>query len=187
MKKSYLIGIGIVCALVGMAVVYNYQSAKNATPLSQIFPEDNAPNVEYEYMDSSKSEQQASSAQLPQTTQAVPALQQKQIAQTIAAAPAKQAVSSNTIAPKMESENILNVPFTIQVSSFKEKDKAEKILAQLKQKGFSDAYIKASDLKEKGTWYRIYVGRFDTKPEAESTLTKIKSDYKDSFIISPKK
>ena len=39
------------------------------------------------------------------------------------------------------------------------------------------------ELGERGTWYRIYIGAFDTKAAAEEYLPKLQSDYKDGFII----
>jgi len=46
--------------------------------------------------------------------------------------------------------------------------------------------VVSKDLGAKGTWHRLYVGAYQSKPEAEQELTKVKSDYPSSFIISSK-
>jgi hypothetical protein len=56
--------------------------------------------------------------------------------------------------------------YVVQVSSWQDKNLAEKELARLKEKGF-DAFITPVQLPERGTWYRIKVGGFKTLNEAE--------------------
>lgn len=74
-------------------------------------------------------------------------------------------------------------PLTIQVHSFQDQAKAQKALEDLRKQGFS-GYIIKRDLKEKGIWYRVCVGEFETKQQAEEALTKLKEKYKDSFVIA---
>ena len=73
-------------------------------------------------------------------------------------------------------------PLTIQVHSFQDQAKAQKALDDLRKQGFSAEIIKR-DLKEKGIWYRVCVGEFETKKQAEAQLAKLKEKYKDSFVI----
>jgi len=40
----------------------------------------------------------------------------------------------------------------------------------------------AMDLDDKGVWYRIYVGNFENKQQAEEYWVTVKNDYQDSFI-----
>jgi len=75
----------------------------------------------------------------------------------------------------------LEKKFTIQVASFQDKTRAEIVVNDLKQKGYQPA-ISPKELPEKGTWYRIFVGDFNTEEEARSLLEKLKENYKDSFI-----
>ena len=75
--------------------------------------------------------------------------------------------------------------YVIQVSSFRSESKAQDVLQKLTAAGYS-AHIVTKDLPEKGVWHRVCVGHFASKGEAEALLTKIKADYKDSFIISRK-
>lgn len=75
----------------------------------------------------------------------------------------------------------LEKKFTIQVASFQDKARAEIVASSLKQKGYQPA-ISSKELADKGTWYRVFVGDFDTKEEAKSLLDKLKENHKDSFI-----
>ena len=75
----------------------------------------------------------------------------------------------------------LEKKFTIQVASFQDKARAEIVAGSLKQKGYQPA-ISPKELPEKGTWYRVFVGDFDTEEEARSLLEKLKESHKDSFI-----
>ncbi|MCG2675757.1 SPOR domain-containing protein [bacterium] len=59
--------------------------------------------------------------------------------------------------------------------------KAEKVVEELKKAGFS-LTVSAKHLGEKGIWYRVWVGDFDSENEASELLNTLKKDYKDSFI-----
>jgi cell division protein FtsN len=72
-------------------------------------------------------------------------------------------------------------PFTIQVASFQDRTKAEIVVKELGKAGFSPI-VSATDLGEKGVWYRVCVGDFDSEDEADEFLKTLKKDYKDSFI-----
>jgi len=74
-------------------------------------------------------------------------------------------------------------PLTIQVHSFQDQVKAQKALDDLRKLGFSAEIIKR-DLKEKGVWYRVCIGEFETKKQAEEELAKLKEKYKNSFVIA---
>ena len=68
---------------------------------------------------------------------------------------------------------------TIQVVSLKNVEKAEQELVRLKSHGI-DAFMRHEPVKDKGMWYRIYVGRFETRDEA----TKVAQKIKEKGIIS---
>ena len=58
--------------------------------------------------------------------------------------------------------------FRVQVSSFRESNMARSLEAHLKNKGYP-AFFKAVTLPEKGTWYRVYLGEYAAKKEAQKT------------------
>ncbi len=74
-------------------------------------------------------------------------------------------------------------PFTIQVYSVQDKPSAQKAVDGLRKAGHP-AYFFSKDLKDKGIWFRVCVGRFDTKEEADQYLLTFKNLHKDSFIIT---
>jgi len=62
--------------------------------------------------------------------------------------------------------------YSFQVSSWKNKSKAENEMRRLKNKGYNafitDGYVKGS------TWYRVRIGYFDTLEETEKCMKKVK-------------
>ncbi len=64
--------------------------------------------------------------------------------------------------------------FSVQIGSFRNEDNAAALVADLKNKGY-DVYIISP--KEKGdNFYRVRVGRFSTKSEAQFTEDKLKKE-----------
>lgn len=64
-------------------------------------------------------------------------------------------------------------PYTIQVAAFKSDQDAVKLVAELKQKGFS-AYRAIGKVPGKGIWYRVRVGEYTNRDEAGKTLVNLK-------------
>jgi len=71
--------------------------------------------------------------------------------------------------------------FVIQVASFQDKKRADVVVEELNKKGDAPM-IETKDLGEKGIWYRVYVGGFETKDQAQGLLDIVKKDYPGSFI-----
>lgn len=72
--------------------------------------------------------------------------------------------------------------FTLQIAAFKEKDKAEDVAGSLKKKGY-EPYIVPVTISDKGVWYRVRIGRFSTRPDAQNLQAKLKnSEGISSFI-----
>ncbi len=57
--------------------------------------------------------------------------------------------------------------YIIQLSSWKNKEVAQKIVNQLKSKGHN-AYVMRAELPGKGTWYRVRIGYFNSLEEAKN-------------------
>jgi len=70
---------------------------------------------------------------------------------------------------------ILEKGYTVQVSSVNEKYRADTLLSQLTAKGY-DAYLQTVELGAKGTWYRVRVGRFAERAEADTASQRMKED-----------
>jgi cell division protein FtsN len=63
--------------------------------------------------------------------------------------------------------------YTVQAASFKKAEDADKLLARLKKKGFP-AYRTLGKVPQKGIWFRIRVGNYGTRSEANQTLNKLR-------------
>ena len=90
-------------------------------------------------------------------------------------------IAETKLQPEEKPVPVLQKKFTIQVASFQEMTKAEKVSVGLKEKGYQPV-ISAKELPEKGTWYRVFVGDFDNEEAAKELLNTLKETYKDSFI-----
>ena len=73
--------------------------------------------------------------------------------------------------------------YTIQVASLKEKNEAQKMVAQLKKKGYP-AYQVLGKIPGKGIWYRVRVGGYDHKEDAAATLRQLKQHKYKAIVIS---
>lgn len=74
--------------------------------------------------------------------------------------------------------------FAIQVAAFPDQATAEELVKKLKGNKW-DAYSVPIDIPGKGIWYRVYVGRYDTKALADKALVVFKSKeqaHQDAFV-----
>ncbi|MBN2374608.1 SPOR domain-containing protein [bacterium] len=74
--------------------------------------------------------------------------------------------------------------YTIQVCSCRSMEMCQKKVSELKKKGYP-AYQSAIDLDEKGIFYRVRIGRFKDKSDAEDILKRIsKTENGEAFITT---
>lgn len=104
-----------------------------------------------------------------------------------AAAAAAEAGASQTAAtenkPTARSESKLaDAPWSVQIAATQDQSAAEKLQSKLKEKGF-DAYIVEAELAS-GRWYRLRVGRFNARQEADATQQALlaKANIRDAFV-----
>jgi cell division septation protein DedD len=177
MKPRSLLGFGL---LVGFAaalagVVFYYQPAQEGMLLSEFFPSPEKPShIEYEIVDESlqpRLELSSPQERLPEEEVF------SSVVSNVNAKAVVLPVSSGVIV--QPSKNA----FTIQVASFKDAIKAEKTLENLRAK-YGSVYISSKDLGEKGVWYRICLGQFEARNEADELLADVKKTFKDSFVVS---
>jgi cell division septation protein DedD len=168
---------------------FNYQNQEQLSSVKETFPGRGAEEMadfEYEFVDESAKE--SSSAVEGQETPAQ-VVQGQQPQPTPSGAMTQNIPQARSTVPAATPQNIAGVgvpgghPFTIQVSSFKDRQQAERALQDIKKVGHP-AYITSKDLKDKGVWHRIYVGSFSSKKDADEYLTSLRKDYKNSFIVS---
>jgi len=73
-------------------------------------------------------------------------------------------------------------PYTLQVAAFKAAGDADKLVAELKQKGFS-AYRAIGKVPGSGIWYRVRIGEYNSRAEAGSTIAKLKKAGKSPVFV----
>ena len=76
----------------------------------------------------------------------------------------------------------INKNLTIQVASFKDSNVADKMVEELKKKGYP-AYRSLGKIPGKGIWYRVRIGYFSSKSEAGSMLKLIKKDKLNAILV----
>ncbi len=62
--------------------------------------------------------------------------------------------------------------YTVHVGSYRSRDTAASEANRIRAKGH-DAFVERAELGQRGTWFRVKVGRFQTRAEAESLKEKI--------------
>lgn len=72
--------------------------------------------------------------------------------------------------------------YTLQVGSHRTVAEASEQVSALKKKGLDAFYIEAN-VPGKGTWYRVGIGIFNTKEDAERGATEWKSKNLPAFIV----
>jgi cell division septation protein DedD len=77
--------------------------------------------------------------------------------------------------------------YTIQVAALRMQDEAVKIIQALKTKGYS-AYLVKDDQESQRALYRVRIGRFSARPEAEEHLHKLsQKDGLKGFVVAAMK
>ena len=71
---------------------------------------------------------------------------------------------------------------TIQVASSTNVKFADKMVAQLKEKGYP-AYRVSAEITGKGTWYRVRVGRFNNRSDAVQFLDNLKKENLKGIVV----
>jgi DedD protein len=67
--------------------------------------------------------------------------------------------------------------FTLQVRAFPDRDRAEELVEHLRQRGV-EAYLTSAEVRGKGRWYRVRVGRFGSRDDAERFRAKLAREKK---------
>jgi cell division septation protein DedD len=99
----------------------------------------------------------------------------------------KKEASSVAIAKANEkkieaAKNTKKGKYTVQIASLKSDKSALKLVGRLEKKGYS-AYFIATNLKDKGVWYRVRVGNFKTRKDAEKIVKNVEDTIKIKGMI----
>ncbi|MCR4337892.1 MAG: SPOR domain-containing protein [Candidatus Omnitrophica bacterium] len=191
MKNQWPIWVFVGVVIVIVFFAFNRPGSRETAPVSDILSEqtteDGIPAIEYEFVD------QVGNQEVPATDMQVKATTPSaEDAAAIASSATATSNSSSALSGAnqgmgefvKEKSASGRAPFTIQVASYKDRKRAELGLEGVKAAGH-DGYIAEANVKG-STVYRLYVGQFSSKDEANSYLSKVRANYKDSFVISPK-
>lgn len=79
-------------------------------------------------------------------------------------------------------ETSANGDWTLQLSASQNRDEAEKFAARLRDRGYAPYIVKA-EVGEKGTWFRVRMGRFASKDAAQRYLQDFRRETQlDAFV-----
>jgi cell division protein FtsN len=65
--------------------------------------------------------------------------------------------------------------FCVQVSSFRDRQRAQRLAVRLISKGYPSVRVASADVPGRGRWYRVRVGNFDARDKAERMAATIRS------------
>lgn len=99
----------------------------------------------------------------------------------LAAKPQPQPAKKEAASAK---NTVSKLRYTIQVGSYPEKAMADEEARNMKKKGYA-AFVVATDLADKGKWFRVRMGSFSSKQSAEKLTKELKSkEGIDGFITT---
>lgn len=84
--------------------------------------------------------------------------------------------------PEKKPTAVAGGDFTVQVSAFQTSEEAEAYKASLSRKGYSP-YVIPAEITGKGIWYRVRVGRYETKNKANEAKAKLALVNIPSFVV----
>ena len=102
----------------------------------------------------------------------------KDISDRTAAAEPPRNESVPTLSPEAESEKKL----TIQVASLRDPEIADRMVAELKNKWYP-AYRTVIKVPGNGAWYRVRIGSFSRKAEAQDLLDRLHKENIDAVLL----
>ena len=76
-----------------------------------------------------------------------------------------------------------SVRYTIQTGSYSDRSMAEEEVRSLKRRGYA-AFFVATNIPEKGTWYRVRIGSFANRESAERLANDLKAKEGVPAIVS---
>jgi len=72
---------------------------------------------------------------------------------------------------------------SIQIASFRKKEDADRMAAQLKERGYA-AYRSSSAIPGSGMWHRVRIGIFNRRIDAKSIMEKLKKENLIGMFVS---
>lgn len=194
-----MVVILILAFLLGTLFGKNLYSIKAAAPAPAVEPAVEAPlalegasaeapaGVSPEEQAAKKLMAELAEQKLPSAPPGGPASPPTPAKKTEASAPAAPATPTS-VPPAREPEPAPQTvgagPYTIQLAASQNREEAEALKNKLVDKKY-DAYVLKVEIPGKGLWYRVRVGHYQSREQAEKALRIIKSrepQYSDAFV-----
>jgi len=80
-------------------------------------------------------------------------------------------------------QDMVRKRYTIQLGSFQQKEKAYALQNKFKKQGYL-VYVTPKKIENRGTWYRVRMGNFNTPEEAQQWVSKLGALSPPPFITS---
>ncbi|MBU0698329.1 MAG: SPOR domain-containing protein [Proteobacteria bacterium] len=90
--------------------------------------------------------------------------------------------SRNKPVPALSPEAEPEKKLTIQVASLRDPEVADRMVAQLKDKWYP-AYRAVAEVSGNGIWYRVRIGSFKNRAEAQSTMERLQKEKIDAVLL----
>ena len=110
----------------------------------------------------------------PKSPSKAPLISQKRISKT------KETQTEERLLPSVEPDPTGSL--AVQVASTKDADSADALVEKLKQLGYAAFSIKA-EIPNKGTWYRVRVGPYETRSDADQVHQGLTRDKFEGIIV----
>ena len=94
--------------------------------------------------------------------------------------PEKVPQKSNAVSIHLKSSEKTHL--TVQIASLKDPKKADRMVAELKKKGYP-AYRSMGKIPGRGIWYRVRVGHYKSKTEAKTMLGRLDKDHVKGIVV----
>lgn len=73
--------------------------------------------------------------------------------------------------------------FSVQVAAYRERKQAESMIKKLKAKGHA-AFLGPNHVTSRGKVYRVWVGKFESREQAQKEIAKLHSDaFRSTFVV----
>ena len=101
-------------------------------------------------------------------------------------APVTPAIQPKAAAPSpVKEKSVQQEKFLVQVVSYKDKDKAARLAKKISASGYS-VHTEVMELPGRGKWFRVVMGLFSDRPEAQKAIDSISKKNKGlSCVIRP--
>jgi len=110
--------------------------------------------------------------QIAKAPEPPPAAVAKPVLETVRQASAQQAPLPSSA----------GMSYTIQVASLRTFEDADQMVKRLQKKGYP-SFQTAIDIAGKGRWYRVRVGSFQDRTEAQKTMERLKNDKFQTMLV----